>query len=68
MPKKIRELKSLLRSAGWTEVSGGGKGSHTKWTHPRVSRRVTLSGKDGDDAHRYQEKDVARAVSEASNG
>jgi predicted RNA binding protein YcfA (HicA-like mRNA interferase family) len=67
MPKKIRELKAMLRSAGWIEVAGGGKGSHTKWAHPRVARRVTLSGKDGDDAQRYQEKDVARAVSEASD-
>ncbi len=67
MPKKIRDLKALLRQAGWIEVSGGGKGSHTKWAHPRVGRRVTLSGKDGNDALRYQEKDVARAVAEASN-
>jgi predicted RNA binding protein YcfA (HicA-like mRNA interferase family) len=67
MPKKIRDLKSLLRAAGWAEVAGGGKGSHTKWTHPRVPRRLTLSGKDGKDAKRYQEKDVARAVAEASN-
>jgi predicted RNA binding protein YcfA (HicA-like mRNA interferase family) len=67
MPKKIRDLKALLRGSGWTEVAGGGKGSHTKWAHRRVARRITLSGKDGDDAHRYQEKDVARAVAEASN-
>lgn len=30
MPKKIRELKILLRRAGWVQVSGG-KGSHSKW-------------------------------------
>jgi predicted RNA binding protein YcfA (HicA-like mRNA interferase family) len=67
MPKKIRELKVMLRQAGWIEISGGGKGSHTKWAHPRVSRKLILSGKDGLDADRYQEKDVARAVAEATN-
>ena len=65
MPKKLRELKAMLRQAGWIEICGGGKGSHTKWAHAAVARRVTLSGKDGDDARRYQEKDVARAVAEA---
>jgi predicted RNA binding protein YcfA (HicA-like mRNA interferase family) len=67
MPKKIRDLKALLRSAGWIEVAGGGKGSHSKWAHPRMARRIILSGKDGNDALRYQEKDVSRAVAEASN-
>ena len=35
MPKKIRELKNILRKAGFSEKSG--KGSHTKWTHPLLS-------------------------------
>lgn len=65
MPKKIRELKSMLRSAGFDQVAGGGKGSHTKWRHPRVARSVILSGNDGDDAKPYQEKDVARAIRES---
>jgi len=64
MPKKIRELKGMLANAGWIQIPGG-KGSHTKWMHPSVSRRVVLSGKDGADALRYQEKDVARALREA---
>jgi predicted RNA binding protein YcfA (HicA-like mRNA interferase family) len=68
MPKKIRELKALLRRAGWSEVAGGGKGSHTKWRHNMVSRVVVLSGQDGDDAKRYQEKDVQNAVRETESG
>jgi predicted RNA binding protein YcfA (HicA-like mRNA interferase family) len=64
MPKKIRELKSMLKQAGWILIDGG-KGSHSKWMHPRVSRRITLSGNDGRDAKSYQEKDVARAIREA---
>ncbi len=56
MPKKIRELKSLLLQAGFTCRTG--KGSHTNWYHPLLSGRVTISGKDGKDAKEYQEKDV----------
>jgi predicted RNA binding protein YcfA (HicA-like mRNA interferase family) len=65
MPKKIRQLKAMLRQAGWLQDSGGGKGSHTTGMHPRVERKVTLSGNDGQDAKRYQEKDVGDAVREA---
>ena len=65
MPRKIRELKLMLRRAGWQQVPGGGKGSHTKWKHSKVNRKVTLSGNDGDDAQRWQEKDVENAVREA---
>ena len=60
MPKKIRELKSLLLKAGFTSRSG--KGSHTNWYHPLLPGRVTLSGKDGSDAKAYQEKDVNNAI------
>ncbi len=60
MPKKIRELKSLLLRAGFTWSPG--KGSHTKWLHPLLPGELTLSGKDGDDAKPYQEKDVNNAL------
>jgi predicted RNA binding protein YcfA (HicA-like mRNA interferase family) len=60
MPKKIRELKSLLLKAGF--ISESGKGSHTKWSHPLLSGKLTLSGKDGSDAKPYQEKDVYEAI------
>jgi predicted RNA binding protein YcfA (HicA-like mRNA interferase family) len=68
MPKKIRELKAMLQSAGWIQIPGAGKGSHTKWQHPSVPRRLTLSGKDGNDADHYQEKDVRIAIREATGG
>ena len=68
MPKKIRELKRMLRRAGWVQIPGGGKGSHSKWRHPRVQRKVTLAGKDGSDAKSYQESDVDNAVQEAESG
>ncbi|MGC1306402.1 MAG: type II toxin-antitoxin system HicA family toxin [Phormidesmis sp.] len=66
MPKKIRELKAMLRKAGFSEQSG--KGSHTKWLHPLYSGRVTLSGKDGKDAKPYQEKEVEKALRKVAQG
>jgi predicted RNA binding protein YcfA (HicA-like mRNA interferase family) len=62
MPKKIRELKSLLRDAGWYLKPGAGKGSHSVWEHSTVPYNVTVSGHDGHDAKRYQEIMVRNAV------
>jgi predicted RNA binding protein YcfA (HicA-like mRNA interferase family) len=62
MPKKIRELKQILRKAGFTEIFG--KGSHTNWTHPYYIGKLTVSGQDSADAKRYQEKDVTMAIQE----
>jgi hypothetical protein len=56
MPKKIRELKAMLRKAGC--ISRSGKGSHTVWIHPALSDEISLSGGDGDDAKPYLEHDV----------
>lgn len=60
MPKKIRELKKMLLKVGFAYSPG--KGSHTKWYHPLLLGKVTLSGNDGDDAKSYQEKDVKNAI------
>ena len=65
MPKKIRELKQLLRRAGWF-LTWGGKGSHSRWKHENVPRTITLSGNDGDDAGPRQEADIQQAVREAA--
>jgi len=62
MPKKIRELKVLLKQAGFRFRSG--KGSHTIWEHPLASKSITLSGNDGQDAKRYQENEVSERVKE----
>lgn len=61
MPKKIRDLKAMLKKAGFRWRPG--KGDHTVWehsAHPEIS--VTLSGNDGADARRYHEKDVKKAI------
>jgi len=62
VPKKIRELKALLRKAGFQCKPG--KGSHTKWSHPLRKKPVVLSGKDGVDAKPYQESEVAEALND----
>jgi predicted RNA binding protein YcfA (HicA-like mRNA interferase family) len=61
MPKKIRELKAMLKKAGfrWRPA----KGNHSVWTHALLpGRRITVSGNDGDDAKKYLEKDVETAI------
>jgi predicted RNA binding protein YcfA (HicA-like mRNA interferase family) len=63
MPRKIRELIRDLQGAGFHEI-GGGKGSHRKFTHLRYRGAVTLSGKPGDDANCYQERQVRQAIEE----
>lgn len=60
MPRKIRELIKDLEAAGF--VNRGGRGSHRKFVHSRVSKSVILSGQLGDDAKHYQEKDVKVAI------
>jgi len=65
MPRKIRQLVADLERAGFA-LSSGGKGSHRKFRHPKYAGAVVLSGKDGDDAHHYQEKQVGNAIREVT--
>jgi predicted RNA binding protein YcfA (HicA-like mRNA interferase family) len=60
MPRKIRELIQDLKAASFIERSG--KGSHRNFVHPNVARPITISGKLGDDALRYQETAVRMAI------
>ena len=55
MPKKIRELLSELKRLGF--MDRGGKGSHRNLVHKK-GLRITISGKLGSDAKRYQERQV----------
>ena len=64
MPRKIRELVKDLQDAGFDLVGGAGKGSHRKFTHTNYPGAVTLSGRDADDAKKYQEKQVKLAIEE----
>lgn len=61
----MKELIERLEKAGFK--NRGGKGSHRNFVHPRVSRPITISGKLGDDAKRYQERAVSKAIEEAES-
>jgi len=61
MPPKIRELINELERNGFT--NRGGKGSHRNYEH-FSGYRVTISGKLGNDAKKYQEKLVQDAIRE----
>jgi predicted RNA binding protein YcfA (HicA-like mRNA interferase family) len=63
MPPKVRELISELERAGF--VNFGGKGSHRNFKHPKLGYRVTVSGKPGADASRYQLIEVRQAIEES---
>jgi predicted RNA binding protein YcfA (HicA-like mRNA interferase family) len=63
MPRKIHDLISDLKKAGFSLVSGG-KGSHRKYRHLKFCGAVILSGDDNDDARAYQEKQVRNAINE----
>jgi len=62
MPRKVRELIQDLKSAGFVQLKGGGKGSHRKFAHQNYPGAVTISGQPGADAKRYQEEQVERAI------
>ncbi len=64
MPRKIRQLIRELEDAGFVLAPAAGKGSHRKFLHPDYPGAVTLSGRAGDDAKPYQEKQVQRAIEE----
>ncbi len=63
MPPKIRELIADLERAGFENA--GGKGSHRNFRHPRVRKKVTVSGTLGSDAQKYQIKEVREAIAES---
>ena len=64
MPRKLRQLRAELARESWKVDHQ--TGSHEIWKHPLLpGDEVNLAGKDGADAHRYQEKDVRGAVARA---
>jgi predicted RNA binding protein YcfA (HicA-like mRNA interferase family) len=62
MSKKIRDLIKDLEKAGF--INRGGKGSHRNFVHPKLTKPITISGNEGDDAKHYQEKAVLTAIQE----
>jgi len=64
MPRKIRELIQDLKKAGFADR--GGKGSHRNFKHSK-GIRITISGNLDQDAKKYQERDVERALREVQD-
>ena len=64
MPPKIKELIKILESAGF--INRGGKGDHRNYKHPK-GVNITISGKLGNDAKLYQEKDIKEALERLKN-
>jgi hypothetical protein len=60
--RKKRDIRSDYRHAGFRERRG--KGDHTVFTHPLVSRNYAVDGPDGKDALPYDEKNLKRALRE----
>ena len=58
MPRKIRDLISELERAGF--INRGGKGSHRNYQKNGVT--IVISGKSGDYAKPYQEREIKRAT------
>jgi predicted RNA binding protein YcfA (HicA-like mRNA interferase family) len=63
MPPKIKQLINKLERAGF--INRGGKGGHRNFVHPKLTKPVTISGKLGDNALHYQERDVKKAIEES---
>lgn len=57
-------MKRTLHQAGFTLLPKRGKGSHSYWIHPLLSKPIVLSGKDSKDAKPYQEQDVMNVLKE----
>ena len=64
MPRKIRQLITDLRQAGFTLDRQ--KGSHRQFKHDSFKGVITLSGSEGDDAKSYQERQIAKAIAQAN--
>jgi predicted RNA binding protein YcfA (HicA-like mRNA interferase family) len=59
----VRELERDLARAGFAKTAA--RGSHRRWRHAR-GVAVIISGKGGDDAKPYQEREVAEAIARAT--
>lgn len=59
VPRQVRQIIAGLEQAGF--VNRGGKGSHRNFIHAR-GVVVTVSGKPGDDAPHYLEKQTRQAL------
>lgn len=62
MRRKLRDVESDLRSAGFSRLSRRGKGSHELWFHPRTETKVLVPRPKGDLLPDYVDKQVQKAI------
>ena len=62
MPRRIRDLISDLRKAGF--ALDRQKGSHRQFKHPSFQGLITPSGGEGGDAKTYQKRQVTKAIAD----
>ncbi len=65
MPRKLRELISDLKRAGFRQEPG--RGSHRKFIHPKGCLVVLSGHNEGADAKPYQEKQVRDQIEKAQS-
>ena len=69
MPRKIRDLESDLKRAGFVRLPDRGRGDHAMYRFPnRPDLTVTLDGRSGQDAKAYQEKQVRDMIQKSRIG
>ena len=66
MPRKVRELITDLRHAGF--FLDRQSGSHRQFKHERFRGVLTVSGGEGGDAKPYQERQVKAAIQKVQAG
>ena len=66
MPRKVRELITDLRRAGF--FLDRQSGSHRQFKHERSRGVLTVSGGEGGDAKPYQERQVKAAIQKVQAG
>jgi len=61
MVRKIRELKRELKELGFRPLKKRGKGDHEVWWHEEANITLPVDGRDSDDVHDYQERQLKKA-------
>jgi hypothetical protein len=60
MPRMKRHIRNDYRAAGFAERQG--KGDHTVFSYPGLSKHFAVDGSDGSDAKPYDEHDLREAL------
>jgi len=67
MRRKLRDLESDLKAAGFSRLAGRGKGSHELWLHPSTGAKVLVPRPKSDLLPDYVDKQVQKAIEQSQN-